>query len=105
MIGIKNEFSIVIKNGNTETSDLLLKHIKSKFEIDLVKETDKTEKSVCQNYKYKLKGENKPGRKRTLTSKDEAKIKIQQFEKGYSLTELASIYNVSRATIIRILKR
>lgn len=105
MIDIKNEFTISVKNGNDEKADMLINHIKKKYYLDLVEESNKSDKITSRKYQYYPKDDNQFGRKRKLSPQTEAEIKAKHFENGYTIMDLARLFDVSRSTVIRVLKR
>ena len=98
------EISIKISDGDYTPRDEIIGLLNSKYKCEFINENTGYGKNTYLRYSL-IPKENSCGRKRKLSPTEEAEVKLRHYDNQWTLDELADIYDVSKSTICRILKR
>ena len=105
MITTSIKLSIEVENGDETEKDEFLKKISGLYHYEFVKESGNYGSKVYFQYILTPVIQHNCGRKRKLSPEEEEEVRNMHFESGFTISELVSIFGVSKSTICRTFSR
>ena len=105
MIKTSIKLSIEVENGDETEKDEFLKTISYMYHYEFVKESSSYGNKVYFQYLLSPVIHHNIGRKRKLSPEEESEVRSMHFETGFTISELVSIFGVSKSTICRTFSR
>ena len=105
MITTSIKLSIEVENGDETEKDEFLNTISHLYHYEFVKENSGYGNKRYLQYLLTPAVNHNCGRKRKLSPEEEEEVRIKHFDEGWTISELVSLFGVSKATITRIFKR
>ena len=105
MIKTSIKLSIEVENGDETEKDEFLNTISHLYHYEFVKENSGYGNKRYLQYLLTPAVHHSCGRKRKLSPEEESEVRSMHFETGFTISELVSIFGVSKSTICRTFSR